>query len=301
MRGRTLAAMQFDYDLLEKISREMVLYTTRKTSNVLEGSFPSVYRGRSLEFDDLKEYSPGDDVQAIDWKSSSRTDKLLIRRYIAEKKHNLLFALDTGLKMDADTDEGESKGELALLILGSLCYILGKQGADFGYVYGCPEGERRSFFRCGTDHLQNLLAEYGETMYREPKVSLHDLLEGAAEREKRRMILAVITDSEGLLQLDEELVKRLTERNDLIVFCLEDAYFTGDQVYDTGVRSYVDRIMARSAKLRDLELDRREEILETFLKIARRNRVGFARISKADTVVDRILDLFEKGRHGIYG
>ena len=64
------------YDYLDRIRRSVNLSTKRKTSNVLDGSFSSVFRGRSLEFEDLKEYDFGDNVHDIDWKSSSRTGRV---------------------------------------------------------------------------------------------------------------------------------------------------------------------------------------------------------------------------------
>ena len=49
--------MKIDYEYLSKIRRAVALYTKRKTSNILDGDFRSIHRGRSLEFDDLKEYA----------------------------------------------------------------------------------------------------------------------------------------------------------------------------------------------------------------------------------------------------
>ena len=97
------------YDYLDRIRRSVNLSTKRKTSNVLDGSFSSVFRGRSLEFEDLKEYDFGDNVHDIDWKSSSRTGRTLIRRYISEKKHNVLLVGDTGVKMTGHTSGCEQK------------------------------------------------------------------------------------------------------------------------------------------------------------------------------------------------
>ena len=54
--------MQLDYDYLSRIRRAVALYTNRKTSNILDGDFHSIHRGRSMEFDDLKLYTFGDDV-----------------------------------------------------------------------------------------------------------------------------------------------------------------------------------------------------------------------------------------------
>ena len=52
--------MQLDYEYLSRIRRAVSLYTNRKTSNILDGDFHSIHRGRSMEFDDLKTYTFGD-------------------------------------------------------------------------------------------------------------------------------------------------------------------------------------------------------------------------------------------------
>ena len=60
-----------NYDLLEKIRASVTLYTKKRTSNVLEGGFRSIFRGRSLDFDELREYVPGDNVKDIDISNST--------------------------------------------------------------------------------------------------------------------------------------------------------------------------------------------------------------------------------------
>ena len=67
--------MNIDYEYLSKIRRAVALYTNKKTSNILDGDFHSIHKGRSMEFEDLKEYALGDEVHDIDWKSSSRMGK----------------------------------------------------------------------------------------------------------------------------------------------------------------------------------------------------------------------------------
>ena len=84
---------------VNKIKGNLSLYTTRKTSNLLDGSYRSIYKGKSMNFDDLREYIPGDNVKDIDWKASSRSKNLLVKQYIAEKKHNVLLVIDTNRKM----------------------------------------------------------------------------------------------------------------------------------------------------------------------------------------------------------
>ena len=152
--------MQLDYEYLSRIRRAVALYTNRKTSNILDGDFHSIHRGRSMEFDDLKLYSFGDDVHDIDWKSSSRMGDILVRRYMTDRRHNVMFVCDCGVKMKGDTMAGHSKKELALMTFGTIAYITGRNGAD--YAMAIPRDNRAmiSLFRSGPEHMERLLYEY---------------------------------------------------------------------------------------------------------------------------------------------
>lgn len=72
--------------IIRKIKANLSVYTKKKTSNIFEGAYNSVYKGKSMNFEDLREYVIGDNVKDIDWKASARSNKILIKQYIAEKK-----------------------------------------------------------------------------------------------------------------------------------------------------------------------------------------------------------------------
>ncbi len=294
--------MEFNYDYLAKISRDAVLYTSRKTTNILDGGYNSVYRGKSLEFDDLKEYSQGDDITSIDWKSSSRNDKLLVRRYIAEKKHNVLVIGDTGLKMDADTSAGDSKADIALMSLGVISYLLGRQGSDVGFACQTATGSRNSSFRSGSDHMEELLRVYGEVMFDTAEPNVNSLIMNTLQSfPLRRMVIFVITDIAGLQTVDNVTLSRMTERNDVYFICIDDAFMTGGRIYDRVGKEYVNRFLAGSSKLRKAEVEQRASIMNRFKTDALRNRVVVGNVSTFADVIDMIMGLFERGRSGIFG
>ncbi len=293
--------MNLDYAHLTKISRDIVLYTSRKTSNILEGSFSSINRGKSLDFDDLREYVPGDDFHDIDWKSSSRADKLLIRRYVALRKHNILFVMDTGAKMDADTSSGESKTELALLLFGTIAYLTGRQGADFAMMNDSAGGIRISPFRSDTNHLEHLMRKTGECMTEEGLVTLPELLDTAASSLHRRMIIMVITDVAGLSEVTEPVLMRLSVNHDVNFFCLEDAYLTGQKVFDTAVSDYTDRFISRNRALRAMEEELRYNITDAFRTAAKRSRTTLSVLSSRNEIIDSIITSFERRRYEFYG
>ena len=58
---------------LVKVRKKMNIITQRRVRNVLTGNYGSVFKGRSIDFDDLREYDYGDDVKDIDWKASARS------------------------------------------------------------------------------------------------------------------------------------------------------------------------------------------------------------------------------------
>ena len=58
------------------------IYTTKATSRIIDGSYNSIYKGRSMNFDELREYVVGDDIKDMDWKASARSQKLLVRRRV---------------------------------------------------------------------------------------------------------------------------------------------------------------------------------------------------------------------------
>ena len=109
---------------ITKIKANLSIYTKKKTSNILEGTYNSIYKGKSMNFEDLREYVIGDNVKDIDWKASARSNKILIKQYIAEKKHNVLFILDSGKKMSADTRDLDSKKEVALIAICIYCLFI---------------------------------------------------------------------------------------------------------------------------------------------------------------------------------
>ena len=66
-------------DYITRIKANVNIFATKKTSNVLDGTYVSVFMGRSMNFEDLREYVPGDSIRDIDWKSSSRSRSLLVK------------------------------------------------------------------------------------------------------------------------------------------------------------------------------------------------------------------------------
>ena len=70
---------------INKIKANISIYSSKKSTNILDGTYKSIYKGKSTNFENLREYVINDDVKDIDWKSSARSGTLLVKQFIAEK------------------------------------------------------------------------------------------------------------------------------------------------------------------------------------------------------------------------
>ena len=65
---------------INQVKANISIYSNKKSSNILDGSYKSVYRGKSMNFENLREYVINDDVKDIDWKASARSANLLVKQ-----------------------------------------------------------------------------------------------------------------------------------------------------------------------------------------------------------------------------
>ena len=293
--------MKIDYEYLSRIRRAVALYTKRKTSNILDGDFHSIHRGRSMEFDDLKEYTYGDDVHDIDWKSSSRMGSVLVRRYMTDRRHNVMFICDRGSKMLGDTTKGESKEELMLMTFGTLSYIVGRNGADYALAFAGDHNATVSYFKSGTDHLEKLLYEYENYVTADADRSLSDTIREILNTVHRRMIIFLLTDIEGLSELDSGLVRSITGGHDLMIINIEDAFLTGNSVYDQDISRYERFFLSHSKALHEEEVRQRKEITDRVSEICKQSRACLTTIASQEEIIESTILLLERYRNGYYG
>ena len=286
-----------DYDYLARIKASIQLYTHKKTSNILDGEFSSIYRGRSFDFDDLREYVYGDSVRDIDWKSSSKTGRVLIRRYIADKKHNILFVGDAGGKFKGDTDAGESKSNIALNVLGTISYLVNDHGDDYALLTSTDQGYDFSFFKSGKQHLENLLIRYEKCLNNEESKPLGETLDYIAENIHRKMIIFIITDMDGIASLNDNLLKKLTVMNDVMIINIEDAFLAGDHLYDLSTKNYEKDYMLHDRKLHAAEVNDRNIRRANAEELFKKHRISAVNVSRENDVVDKVVELFERHKN----
>ena len=116
--------------LVQQVKGRLSIHVRRRSLALLEGGYASIHKGRSMDFDDLREYAVGDDIRDIDWKASARHGSMLIKRYVAERHFSLIIVMPAGREMAATAAGGEPKRDIAVLAAGVLGWLAVRHGDD---------------------------------------------------------------------------------------------------------------------------------------------------------------------------
>ena len=98
-------------EILQRV-REIQIRTGRQVADVLAGEYVSVFKGRGMEFDEVRPYVPGDDVRTIDWKVTARMGEPYVKRFVEERQLTLMLMADVSASQDFGS-QTRSKREAA--------------------------------------------------------------------------------------------------------------------------------------------------------------------------------------------
>jgi uncharacterized protein (DUF58 family) len=105
--------------------RRIQFHTGRQVADVLAGAYVSVFKGRGVEFDEVRPYVPGDDIRTIDWNVTARVGAPYVKRYIEERELTVLLLVDMSASQDfgsASRSKREAAVELSALLAFSAIY-----------------------------------------------------------------------------------------------------------------------------------------------------------------------------------
>lgn len=289
--------------LLHRVKSKLFIHAHRRVRGMLDGEYRSVFQGRSLDFDDLREYTPGDEIKDIDWKATARHGAPLVKRFIATRKHQVLFVVDTGRDLAALAEGGSTKREVAILAVGILGYLAIRHGDLVGLVAGdaaAPELVRPA----GTESaLERLLQHIDRrASLAAPQSDLDALLGYAARSVKQRCLLVIVSDDEEITPKRSEILRRLHVQHEVLWISVGDADLMRAEY--TG-RAMVDVADERSlpAFIRSDDALRREFTEAVTSATARHldqlEELGISgqRVTGADDVVPVLFHLLEAHRH----
>lgn len=288
---------------LVKVRKKMNIFTQRRVRNVLTGNYGSVFKGRSIDFDDLREYVYGDDVKDIDWKASARSRSIMIRRYVAVRKHNILLVADNGNTMATLAPSGENKQEIATFCAGVMSYIAIHHGDYIGIVYGNKAENKRFALKEDASYVENFLGKYAKSMQLEGAPSdLNSLLSYVSKTYRERCFLMIITDADGISRVEPDLLRRLHARNEIMVIIVEDSPLTNQLLASSDTveiegKLRLSQYLRKNKRLNKAEKAYRDAQRVGVRKSLRRMGIVCCFVDSVDHAIPRIVTMLEEQKH----
>ncbi len=207
-------------ELIKKI-RRIEIRTRRLVNNSFAGEYHAIFKGRGMEFDEVRPYQRGDEVRTIDWNVTARTGELFVKRYVEERELTVMLLVDASASGQFGTVnrfKREIAAELAAVLAFSAISNNDKVGllifTDQIELYITPRKGRRHVLRL----IRDLLAF--EPARRETNLKLG--LETLNHMLKRRSIIFLVSDFLSPPNSYGSILQVSNRRHDLIAVTLSD-------------------------------------------------------------------------------
>lgn len=192
-------------------------YASGATAGLLAGGRYALVHTRSLEFDELRPYVPGDDVRDIDWKATARSGHPLVKQFVSEKHHKILVVADAGRNTRAETPSGELKYQLASNIIGAVGLMTLPRSDEIGLVTGDRRGCVDIRLRRGENHVERLLHRYHQQVDDSPAASsIIVQLRWVAQHHRHPLLIFVVADEPDISEPLRDVLQSLRARHDLL-------------------------------------------------------------------------------------
>ncbi|MDP3042702.1 MAG: DUF58 domain-containing protein [Candidatus Omnitrophota bacterium] len=179
-------------EILQEI-RRIQITTSRMVTDVFAGQYQSVFKGKGMEFYEVREYSPGDEIRSIDWNVTARTGHLFVKKFVEERELTVMLLLD----MSASSYFG-TKGQLKMQLAAKLCSLLAfsaiKNNDKVGFIAFTDRIEKFIPPRKGIRHVLRVIRE---ALYFKPQGTGTDIsvaLEYLNRVTTRKAVTFVISD-----------------------------------------------------------------------------------------------------------
>ncbi len=205
-------------EILKKV-HQIEIRTSSIVNSVLSGAYSSSFKGRGMEFSEVREYVPGDEIRSIDWNVTARTGTPFIKKFVEERELTVILVVDASSSGDFGS-QGEMKGEVMATISALLAFSAIKNNDRVGLLIFTSQVEKFIPPQKGRKHVLRVIREL---LYFKPKEKGTDLalaLDYLNRILRRKAVVFVVSDfATGDFEKPIKLLKR---RHDSVAITVWD-------------------------------------------------------------------------------
>ena len=205
-------------DIIKKI-RRIEISTNRLVTNIFAGEYESAFKGRGMEFDEVREYQHGDEVRTIDWNVTAKMGHPFVKKFVEERELIMILLVDVSGSTEFGTYQ-QKKSDIIAEISALLAFAAIRNNDKVGLICFTDQVELFIPPRKGKKHVLRLIRDI---LYCEPKRVTTDLGEALSflERiQKRKSVVFLISDFRD--DNYEKPLKRINPRHDLVAISEAD-------------------------------------------------------------------------------
>ena len=205
-------------ELIKKI-RQIQIYTSRAVDASFAGQYESVFKGRGMQFDEVREYTPGDDIRTIDWNVTARTGRPYVKRFVEEREMTVIFAVDLSASGEFGT-VNKMKNELAAEFCAVLAFAAAKNNDKVGLLVFTDRVELYIPPKKGSRHVLRLIRELLRFEMPRRKTNISLGLDYVAKVTRKKATVFLVSD---FLESDfKKSLSLLNRRHDVIAVPVRD-------------------------------------------------------------------------------
>jgi len=282
-------------DLLKKV-KKIELSTRHLVNEVFGGEYHSVFKGRGMEFAEVREYSPGDDIRTIDWNVSARTGVPFVKLFEEERELTVMILVDASASGAFGT-RVQMKRALAAELSAVLAFSAVKNNDKVGLIIFTDRVEKYIPPRKGRSHVLRVIREVLDHEPEHQGTSINTALEFMSRVIRKRAVIFMISD---FLDKDyEKSIKQACRKHDMLSFHLQDPWEIElpnlglIQIHD-GETGETSLINTGKSSFRKTYAAKSKERTDSLLAFFKSNGLDYLPIRTDVPYVDPLINFFRK-------
>ena len=285
-------------EILKKV-RLIEIKTRHIVNNIFGGEYHSAFKGMGMEFAEVREYYPGDDIRAIDWNVTARTGKPFIKKYDEERELTVMLIVDVSASVFFGT--GESlKSDIMIELASILSFSAIKNNDKVGLLLFSDKIEEFIPPKKGKSHVLRVIREMIYHKAKDRKTDISIALEHIQKVLKRKSIIFLLSDFWD--DSYQQTMKLINKKHDLInIQILDKAEIAIPKLgmvkfhdAETQTSAWIDTNNKQVQNISTKYIQNKNKVIKEFCK---KNKIDFISIDTAEGYLNPLEQFFSTRMH----
>lgn len=289
-------------DILKDL-RKIEIYTNRLVEQEMGGVYKSIFKGKGIEFFEVREFEEGDDIRAIDWNVTARMCYPFVKTYLEERELTVYLLIDLSSSQEFGTSS-KSKRNLSAIISALIAFSALKNNDNVGLILFTDKVEKHLPPKKGKDHIMHILREILFFQPKEKKTNIKNALTFLGKVCTKRAIIFLISDffDSGF----EKDAKIISKKHDLIAIQtidqgeenIEINGLISSEDIETGESFFLD---FSSKKVKEFFKNKIAEFQNRLESFFRSSKIDFLKIKTSDDPFKSLDNFFKERKKKLKG